>query len=211
MLRRAFDLAVSSLALAALGIPIALIALLIKRDSKGPVFFVQPRVGRGGDLFGLYKFRTMRTGASGPAVTATGDPRITPLGGALRRWKIDEIPQLWNVLRGDMSIVGPRPEVEGFVRHYTPEQREILRVKPGLASMAQLVFPHEAEELASSSDPEKDYLAHWMPRKIAVDLEYERRRTLRSDVAFLGEVVLLVLGFRRHQDPGELREGPRRT
>ncbi len=211
MLRRAFDLVASSLALAALAIPIGVVAALIKRDSRGPVFFVQPRVGRGGGLFGLYKFRTMRTGTSGPAVTAAGDPRITRLGGALRRWKIDEIPQLWNVLRGDMSIDGPRPEVERFVRHYTPAQREILHVKPGLASMAQLVFPHEAEALAASSDPEGDYIARWMPRKIAVDLDYERRRTLLRDVAFLGEVVLLVLGFRRHQDPGELQEGPRQT
>jgi len=211
MLRRVFDLAASSLALAVFAIPIGIIALLIKRDSSGPVFFIQPRVGRGGGLFGLYKFRTMRTGTSGPAVTAAGDPRITALGAALRRWKIDEIPQLWNVLRGDMSIVGPRPEVERFVRHYTPAQREILSVRPGLASMAQLVFPHEADVLAASADPERDYLAQWMPRKIAVDLEYERRRTLLSDALFLGEVVLLVLGFRRHQDPGELQEGQRRT
>jgi lipopolysaccharide/colanic/teichoic acid biosynthesis glycosyltransferase len=204
MLRRGFDIAFSSLALLVLAIPIGIVALLIKRDSQGPVFFLQPRVGRDGVLFGLFKFRTMRTGTSGPAVTAAGDPRITPLGSALRRWKIDEIPQLWNVLRGDMSVVGPRPEVERFVRHYTPAQREILRTKPGLASMAQLVFPHESDVLAASSDPEKDYIAQWMPRKIAVDLEYERRRTLLSDLAFLGEVVLLVFGFRRHQDTGSV-------
>ena len=211
MLRRGFDLVVSLLGLALLAIPIAIVALLIKRDSPGPVFFIQPRVGKDGVLFGLFKFRTMRTGTSGPAVTAVGDPRITPLGSALRRWKIDEIPQLWNVLRGDMSVVGPRPEVERFVRHYTPAQREILRTRPGLASMAQLVFPHEAEVLAASADPEGEYIARWMPRKIAVDLEYERRRTLLTDVAFLFEVALLVAGLRRHQDPGELTQGQRRT
>jgi lipopolysaccharide/colanic/teichoic acid biosynthesis glycosyltransferase len=134
----------------------------------------------------------METSPKGPVVTTERDPRITPLGALLRRWKIDELPQFWNVLRGDMSIVGPRPEADRLVSHYTSEQRTLLEVTPGLAGMAQLVYPHEAELLRGYRDPEEVYLRDLMPKKIAVDLEYERTRTFSSDLRLLGEFALLI-------------------
>lgn len=192
-MKRVFDLAVSTVSLSLLAIPLALVALLIKLTSPGPVIFRQERSGQNGRPFCLYKFRTMRQ-AKGAHVTVGGDPRITPLGRVLRRWKIDELPQLWNVLRGDMSIVGPRPEVEKFVRHYTAEQRKILEIKPGLAGFTQLVYPHEAELLRVCPDPEDAYEKELLPKKIAVDLEYEGRRSFWSDLALFAEIILLSLG-----------------
>ncbi len=199
MVRRAFDIAVSLGVLLLLAIPFLFIAAATRWGSPGPAFFIQPRVGRGGRIFGLCKFRTMRASGGGPSITAQGDPRITPIGAFLRRWKIDELPQFWNVLRGDMSIVGPRPEVIKFVDLYTEDQRRILDTKPGLASMAQILFSHEAESLAGSPDPEKEYVEDWMPRKIEADLAYEAKRGFWRDLVFLGEVVLLVLGVRRRR------------
>jgi lipopolysaccharide/colanic/teichoic acid biosynthesis glycosyltransferase len=141
----------------------------------------------------MYKFRTMRVAPAGPWVTAADDPRVTRIGAVLRRWKLDELPQLWNVLRGDMSLIGPRPEVEKFVRLYTPEQRAILRAKPGLAGMAQLLFPGEAELLRGCSDPDAAYVERLMPRKLALDLEYERSRTPAKDFVLMAKLVLMVL------------------
>jgi len=122
-----------------------------------------------------------------------GDPRITRIGHGLRRYKLDELPQLWNILCGDMSIVGPRPEVERLVRHYSPEQRRILQQTPGLASLSQLVYPYEADLLRGYADPEEVYIRHLMPRKIAMDLHYETIRTFWSDIRLLGEIALLSL------------------
>ena len=130
----------------------------------------------------------------GPQVTAVGDARISGVGRVLRRLKIDELPQLWNVLKGDMSIVGPRPEVPRFVSQYSIAQRAVLDVTPGLASMAQLVYPHESRLLCGHPDPESAYVRYLMPRKIDVDLQYEQTRTLWSDLQLLAEVGLLLAG-----------------
>ena len=149
MTKRVFDVVVAAASLTVLAVPCALIAWAIKLSSPGRVIYRQRRIGRGGQPFCLYKFRTMRCTERGPQVTVEGDPRITPIGRWLRRWKLDELPQLWNVLRGDMSVVGPRPEVERFVRYYTPEQRRVLDQTPGLAGMAQAGLPVRSGDSSS--------------------------------------------------------------
>jgi lipopolysaccharide/colanic/teichoic acid biosynthesis glycosyltransferase len=193
ILKRSFDLVVSAVGLLLLALPFAMVALAIKLSSTGPVFYRQQRIGRGEQPFCLYKFRTMSVRGDGPLITVQGDPRITRLGRALRRWKLDELPQLWNVLRGDMSIIGPRPEVEHLVRHYTPDQRRLLEQTPGLAGLSQLVYPHEADVLQGYPNPEEVYRQHLMPKKLTIDLEYERSRTFRSDLLLVAEIILLSL------------------
>jgi len=195
ILKRSFNIVVSAVALILLAFPFAVIALAIKLSSAGPVFYRQQRIGRGEQPFCFYKFRTMHVRGDGPLITVGGDPRITQVGRALRRWKLDELPQLWNVLRGDMSIIGPRPEVEQLVRYYTPEQRRLLEQTPGLAGLSQLVYPHEADVLQGYPNPEEVYRQHLMPKKLTVDLEYERHRTFWSDLMILTEIILLsILG-----------------
>jgi lipopolysaccharide/colanic/teichoic acid biosynthesis glycosyltransferase len=193
ILRRSFDIVVSAVGLILLAFPFAVIALAIKLSSPGPVFYRQRRIGRGEQPFCLYKFRTMHGREDGPLITVEGDPRITQVGRALRRWKLDELPQLWNVLRGDMSIIGPRPEVEQLVRYYTLEQRRLLEKTPGLAGLSQLVYPHEADVLQGYPNPEEVYRQHLMPKKLTVDLEYERNRTFWSDLLLLAEIILFSL------------------
>jgi lipopolysaccharide/colanic/teichoic acid biosynthesis glycosyltransferase len=193
ILKRSFDILISAVSLTLLGLPFAIIALAIKLFSKGPIFYRQQRIGRGEQPFCLYKFRTMHVRANGPLITVEGDPRITQVGRILRRWKLDELPQLWNVLRGDMSIIGPRPEVEQLVRYYTPEQKRLLEQTPGLAGLSQLVYPHEADVLQGCPNPEEVYRQHLMPKKLTVDLEYERNRTFWSDLLLLAEIILLSL------------------
>jgi lipopolysaccharide/colanic/teichoic acid biosynthesis glycosyltransferase len=195
--RRVVDVTVSATALVLLAVPLAIISLLVKLSSPGPLLFRQRRVGQHGRPFWLYKLRSMRAGGAGPQVTRADDPRVTRVGAWLRRWKIDELPQFWNVLRGDMSLLGPRPEVETFVRRYSADQRQILEVTPGIAGMAQLVFAHEAELLRGQDDPEGVYLQLLLPRKIAIDLAYEQRRTLQSDLRLLLDLLLMILGLRR--------------
>jgi lipopolysaccharide/colanic/teichoic acid biosynthesis glycosyltransferase len=202
-MKRLFDILFSLVGLALLAVPFAVIAPVIKLSSRGPVFYRQQRIGRGGKPFWLYKFRTMYVEAEGGSfITVEGDRRITPVGRVLRRWKFDELPQLWNVLTGDMSVIGPRPEVERYVSHYTPEQRRLLQQTPGLAGVSQLVYPTEANILRHCFNPEEFYIRELMPKKIAVDLEYEVRRTFWSDLRLLLEMVLLVLGksYRVDQD-----------
>ena len=192
--QRSFDRVVAGAGLLCLAIPLALVALAVKVSSSGPVVYRQRRVGRGGRRFWLYKFRTMHHRATGSQVTVATDARITAVGRWLRRLKIDELPQLWNVLRGDMRLIGPRPEVERFVREYGPAERPILDFTPGLASRAQLVYPHEASLLRACRDPEAAYVRSLLPRKIAVDLHYEQVRTFWSDLLLMGELALLVVG-----------------
>jgi lipopolysaccharide/colanic/teichoic acid biosynthesis glycosyltransferase len=199
-MRRILDIVVSLVSLVLLAIPFLLIAVAIKLSSRGPVFFLQRRVGRGGKLFWLYKFRSMRVDNSGPQITPHGDPRITRIGRFLRQSKCDELPQMWNVLRGDMSLIGPRPEVERFVQHYTPEQRGVLDIKPGLAGIAQLVYQHEAELLEGHPEPEQAYIRYFMPAKVAADLEYEKRRTWWSDLVLMVDIALAIFGYNRRRD-----------
>jgi len=198
--RRLLDLSVAVPALVVLSPFFGVAVALIKLSSKGPAIYRQERIGRDGRPFPLYKFRTMRVAKGGALVTAQGDPRVTAVGRLLRRWKIDEWPQLLNLLRGDMTLIGPRPEVERYVRHYTPSQRSILKQTPGFASMAQLVYACEAEMLREHPDPERAYVEQLMPRKLAVDLEYERSRTFVTDLRLMGRLALMILGSRRHAD-----------
>lgn len=179
---RVIDFAVSTLAVFLLLPVFLIIGMVIKVDSPGPVFYRARRVGKDGRIFFLYKFRSMAVGAdqNGPAITATGDPRITRVGRLLRKTKIDELPQLLNVIKGDMSLVGPRPESPDYVQFYTTTQRRILAVRPGITSAASLRYRHE-EMLLTGADWEETYREKVMPDKLQIDLDYEERRTLRSD------------------------------
>jgi lipopolysaccharide/colanic/teichoic acid biosynthesis glycosyltransferase len=193
MMRRLIHSAVALLALVLLSPLILVLALLVRLSSPGPVVFRQQRVGQGGELFWIYKFRTMRVNNAGPQVTGRADPRITPVGAWLRKWKLDELPQLWNVARGDMALVGPRPEVPRYVAHYTPEQREVLTVPPGITGATQLRYRNEEELLRDAKDPEALYLAEIMPAKVAIDLEYVRSRSAWTDVCLIAETAWRVV------------------
>lgn len=180
---RFFDVLISGLALILLAPLFLLIGVLIKLDSQGPVFHRAKRVGQGGSTFTLYKFRSMLPNADrrGPGITVAGDGRVTHVGRVLRRTKLDELPQLWNVFKGEMSLVGPRPEDPRYVALYTPEQRRVLAVKPGITSAASLTFRHE-EQLLVGRDWEAAYRNEVLPTKLAIDLDYLSERTLRSDI-----------------------------
>ena len=184
-MKRAFDVVVAVVALVALLPVFALLALRVRREDGGPVFFRQRRVGRDGQLFEIVKFRTMRPASDGPPITAGGDRRVTRIGARLRRWKLDELPQLWNVLRGDMSLVGPRPEVPEYVALYPPEAREVLRVRPGITGPAQLEGIDEEEALRGVADPDRFYREVLLPRKLEIDLRYARRPGLVTDLVVL--------------------------
>jgi lipopolysaccharide/colanic/teichoic acid biosynthesis glycosyltransferase len=170
-------------------------AAAIKISSPGPVFYRQERVGRGGRLFSIWKLRTMRlSAAGGPLVTALDDARITPLGRRLRSWKLDELPQLFNVICGDMSLVGPRPQVPRFVDRFDPERRRIvLSVRPGITGPTALYFRHEEYLLAGQADREHIYFAHLLPLKLEMDAAYVRARSLRGDLRVMADTLYLVL------------------
>ncbi len=176
MLKRGFDIVASGIGLTVLSPVFIVIAIAIRRDSKGPVFYRARRVGQHGKEFRLYKFRSMVVDADqqGPGITSAGDTRITSVGRFLRRTKLDELPQLINVLRGEMSLVGPRPEDPRYVELYTPGQREILQYRPGITSMASQTYRNE-EQLLTGSDWEQQYIDEVMPAKLAIDLDYSRR------------------------------------
>jgi lipopolysaccharide/colanic/teichoic acid biosynthesis glycosyltransferase len=162
------------------------IALLIKLDSPGPVFYRARRVGKNGVLFRLYKFRTMVAGADrqGPGITAAADSRITPIGRFLRRAKLDELPGLFNVLKGEMSLVGPRPEDPRYVALYTPDQQQVLSVRPGITSAASLTYRHE-EQLLAGPDWEQRYIQEVMPHKLRLELSYLTKRSIFTDLGVL--------------------------
>lgn len=157
-----------------------LVALWIVLDNPGPVFYRQQRVGKDGRDFGLLKFRSMRVGADKMSLITIGDrdPRVTCAGYYIRKYKLDELPQLWNVLVGDMSLVGPRPEVRRYVDLYTPDQRQVLSVRPGITDYASIEYIDENRLLAQSSDPDKTYIEEIMPAKIALNLRYINHQTL---------------------------------
>jgi len=173
-LKRLFDILVSAAALLLLLPLLLLIALAVALSSPGGAFFRQVRVGKGGKEFGLLKFRTMRPGseAKGQITVGGRDPRITGIGHFLRHSKLDELPQLLNVLLGDMSLVGPRPEVPKYVALYTEQQRKVLEVRPGITSLASIAYIQENELLGRSSDPERTYIEEVMPAKLALDLQH---------------------------------------
>jgi lipopolysaccharide/colanic/teichoic acid biosynthesis glycosyltransferase len=192
--KRLFDVAVSLTALVLL-VPVLLaIALLVKLGSPGPVLYRQQRVSRGGRLFELLKFRTMVVGADRMAanVSATGDPRVTRAGAFLRKTYLDELPQLLNVLRGDMSLVGPRPETPEFVALYSPEERRVLTVRPGLAGPSTLAFMDEADLLATVPDPVAFYTTTVLHDRVRADLTYLERRSIGYDIRLLATQVLSI-------------------
>jgi lipopolysaccharide/colanic/teichoic acid biosynthesis glycosyltransferase len=188
--KRALDVAVSAVLLSVLSPLLALLAVLVRLTSPGPALHRARRVGRGGHEFTMYKLRTMRRDAAstGPGITGRGDARITSLGRALRRTRLDELPQLWNVLRGDMSLVGPRPEDPRFVARYTPEQRTVLSVRPGITGPAQLAYRDE-ERLLPAEATEDAYARDVLPAKLAIDLAYVRRPSLLRDLAVLARTL----------------------
>ena len=193
MLRRAIDLALSAAALIVLWPLFACAAIAVKLSSPGPALHRSVRVGRFGREFTLLKFRSMRVGVAGDAVTRRDDARVTPVGRLLRDWKIDELPQLINVLRGDMSLVGPRPEDSRYTKLYTDEEREVLSVRPGLTSPASIAYRHE-ETLLSGPDWERTYIDIVMREKLRIDRDYLRRRTLLSDFGVLIKTFTAIIG-----------------
>src|SRR5919106_5366505 len=200
MIKRGFDIffAVASLVLLS---PIMVLAtLLIKCDSKGPVLFKQERIGRAFCPFLIYKFRTMRQDLDnkGRLITIGEDPRVTRIGRVLRKTKIDELPQLINVLKGDMSFVGPRPEVRHFVELFRREYEEILTVRPGITDLASLKYRDEASLLAASANPEEEYVRSILPDKLRLAEEYIRQSSLRTDLLLILQTLMKLLG--RHPD-----------
>jgi len=197
MAKRLFDLLAATAALLLLAPLLALVALAIKLDTPGPVFFRQERVGRGGVPFRIHKFRTMRVDAPalGPAVTVGRDVRITRVGHWLRDRRIDELPQFIDVLLGRMSLVGPRPEVPRYVAHYPAALKaRVLSVRPGITDPASLAHLDEAALLARAADPERAYIEQVLPRKLALQADYAARATLWSDLAVLGRTLRVLLG-----------------
>lgn len=188
MLKRLVDILLSLLGLTLLALPLLSIALWVKLDSRGPVLFRQQRVGRFGRPFMIHKFRTMAVDAParGPQITVGADPRITRAGQVLRRTKLDELPQLWDVLRGAMSLVGPRPEVPKYVALYPDEMRELLlSVRPGITDLASLQYRDESAVLAAAADPERAYVEQVLPAKLALSSRYVREATLVGDLRLI--------------------------
>ena len=199
MAKRALDLVISFLGLLVLSPLLLFLAIWIKVDSPGPILYRGKRVGQNGRPFLMHKFRTMVLGAEskGPAVTYRDDPRITKAGRFLRRTKLDELPQLLNVLKGEMSLVGPRPEDPSYVELYTSEQRQVLSVKPGITGATQLEYRDEASMLEGGSVDE-EYVTRIMPKKLKLDLEYVRTRSLLLDLKILWRTATtLLFGARR--------------
>lgn len=185
MTKRLFDVVCSALGLLLLAPALLLIALWIKLDSKGPALFRQTRVGRYGVPFTIHKFRTMRV-EPGAAITVGADPRITRAGRLLRATKLDELPQLWDVLRGAMSLVGPRPELPHYVELYPAEMRErVLSVRPGITDPGSLAFSREAELLAAARDPEREYREVILPAKLALSADYAAHASLATDLRLI--------------------------
>lgn len=186
-MKRLFDILASGLGLIVLSPLFAVLAVWIKTDSKGPVFYRQTRVGRDNKDFRLYKFRSMRPDSDKLGLITVGghDPRVTRSGYYIRKYKLDEFPQLINVFIGDMSLVGPRPEVRKYVDLYTPEQMRVLSVRPGITSLASIRYRNENEILAQAVDPDRCYIEQVMPDKLAIDLEYVNRATFWNDIKLI--------------------------
>ena len=183
MRKRAFDVAASAAGLVMLSPVFIVVAALIALHDRGPVFFRQERVGRHGRVFRIHKFRTMRVANAGVLITSADDDRITPVGAFLRRTKLDELPQLIDVLRGDMSVVGPRPEVPRYVAMWGDDARaEILSVRPGISDPAAIAFRNEQDVLAAADDPERHYVEVILPQKVAMYLDYVRTRSFVGDL-----------------------------
>lgn len=193
-LKRLFDIAASAIGLLLLAPVLLGIAIWIKRDSPGPVFFRQERIGRHGQPFRIYKFRSMRQDNTGLQITVGEDARITRSGRFIRAYKLDELPQLINVLLGDMSLVGPRPEVPRYVALYPAEVRaEVLSVRPGITDLASVQYRSESMLLAQSSNPEQTYVDTILPAKLALCRQYVRERSFWLDLRIIGMTLGILL------------------
>lgn len=186
-MKRFFDVVFSFIGIVLLLPVFIIIATLIKVYSKGSIFYIQKRVGKGNKDFYLYKFRTMTANASEQGFITVGakDDRITGVGYYLRKYKLDELPQLFNVLKGDMSLVGPRPEVRQYVDLYTPEQREVLSIKPGITDYASIEYSNESELLGKSENPQEAYITQIMPAKLKLNMKYIAEQSLLTDIKII--------------------------
>lgn len=203
MIKRAFDLTASASGLLLLSPIFCLIAVLIKLNSQGPVFFRQERIGRHFRPFRIYKFRTMVADApeKGGPITIGDDPRITSVGRFLRRAKLDELPQLINVLKGDMGFVGPRPEVKKYVDLFAQDYAEILKVRPGITDLASLHFRDEAALLGHATNPEEEYVQRILPQKIRLGKEYLKRSSFSFDLSLILKTVCTIFGCKTVSKP----------
>lgn len=194
-MKRLFDIIMSGLGLIVLSPLFLILAIWIKLDSPGPIFFRQVRVGRFNKDFRIFKFRSMRVGSDkGSQVTIGGrDPRITRSGYFIRKFKLDELPQLINVFIGDMSLVGPRPEVRHYVDHWTPEQMHVLDVRPGITDPASIKFRNENELLEKAEDPEKYYIEVIMQDKLKLYLDYVRNHSFWGDIALIFKTFYVII------------------
>ena len=205
MTKRLFDIILSLTGLVLVMPVLAVLTLLIKMEDQGPVFYRGVRVGRYGRQFRIFKFRTMVKDAErigGPS-TADDDPRITRIGKIIRRYKLDELPQLINVVKGEMSFVGPRPEVQHYVDMYTEEEEAILSVRPGITDWASLWNPDEGRVLAGSPDPERTYMEKIRPTKIRLQMKYVRERSFWTDLTIIVKTFLTILSTRNTQKAHE--------
>ena len=182
------DILFSAIGLLLLSPLFLIVYILIRYESKGGGFYRQQRVGKDGRMFGLYKFRSMRMGSDQKGLITVGghDSRITRMGYFIRKYKIDELPQLWNVLKGDMSLVGPRPEVKKYTDLYTEEQRKVLTVKPGITDYASIEYVDENEILGKAEDPDKVYVEEIMPDKIKLNMRYIENKSLKEYFKIIG-------------------------
>lgn len=186
-MKRLFDILASGCGLIVLSPLFLILSIWIKLDSKGPIFYKQIRVGRNNKDFKLFKFRSMRVGSDKKGLITVGerDPRITRSGYFIRKYKLDEFPQLINVFIGDMSLVGPRPEVRKYVEMYTPEQMHVLDVRPGITDMASILYRNENELLEKAEDPDKFYVEVVMQDKLRINLEYVQKHSFLFDIALI--------------------------
>ena len=195
VIKRLFDILASFVGLILLSPMLLIISIFIKLDSKGPVFFKQKRVGKNKKLFEIYKFRTMVVDAEkiGKQITVGNDSRITNVGKFIRKLKLDEFPQLINVLKGEMSFVGPRPEVPKYVELYDEYQEQILLVRPGITDYASIEFRNENKILSNSEDPEYKYIEEIIPKKIELNMKYIKRISLFEDIVLILKTILTIL------------------
>ena len=188
--KRIFDLTIALLGLIILAVPMALIAILIRITSGSPILFTQERVGKGGQIFSVKKFRTMSVrSVEDSSITVAGDSRVTAIGSYLRRWKLDELPQLWNVLVGEMSLVGPRPDVPGYADKLQGDDRKLLLLRPGITGPATLAYRNEEEILAKVSDPVQYNNEIIYPDKVRINLEYMEKCSLMQDLKYILETM----------------------
>ena len=185
MIKRGFDIIMSAIGIFILSPLLLLLSLAIITNSGLPIFYFQERIGKDGQAFKLMKFRTMKKNSKGPQITRDKDPRITQIGNFLRKYKLDELPQLLNIFLGQMSFVGPRPEVRKYVDLYSEDEKKIISIKPGLTGLDSLNYTQESELLKNTTDPEKTYINEILPKKIKLNLEYLEERNFNYDISII--------------------------